>query len=198
MRRLKNWFNPESSKVIKGLLSGRELMVEGTDVAFFFADISGEPKKFHEAESDVRVKWRVAIYKGFEDVKNKWIFKIKRDGVFRARLLACGYSQVLGIDFTDRYTPVIDDVSFRIILIDVMAWNLKAKIIEIETAFLHGDLEESIFMEIPSGMEVDDNKCLVLKRTIYGLVQSVRKFYVKLIKALKICGFKGSLVNPFL
>jgi hypothetical protein len=86
--------------------------------------------------------------------------------------VACGFRPVPNIDFTEIYAPVINDVLFRIILIGMMAWNLKAKIIDIETVFLHFDLEESIFMEIPSGIELGDIKSLVLKKTIHGLVQS--------------------------
>jgi hypothetical protein len=112
--------------------------------------------------------------------------------------VVCGYSQVPGIDFTESFAPVIDNVSFRIILIGMMIWTLKPKIIYIETAFLHGDLEESIFMEIPSGMEVGDSKCLNLKKAIYGIVQSSRQFDVKLIKALKIFGLTDSLIDPCL
>jgi hypothetical protein len=89
-----------------------------------------------------------------------------------------------GIDFTESYAPVINDVSFRITLIGMLVWDLNKKIIHIETAFLHFDLEEIILMEIPSGMEVDNGKYLVLKKKIYGLVQSAIQFYVKLIKAL--------------
>jgi Reverse transcriptase (RNA-dependent DNA polymerase) len=44
-------------------------------------------------------------------VKNKWIFKIKRNGIFRAQLVACGYSQVPGIDFQESFAPVINDVT---------------------------------------------------------------------------------------
>jgi hypothetical protein len=70
--------------------------------------------------------------------------------------------------------------------------------IYIETAFLHGDFEESIFMEIPRDIGLGDNKCLALKKTIYVLVQSSRKFYIKLFKALKSCGFTKRLVDPCL
>jgi hypothetical protein len=52
-------------------------------------------------------------------------------------------------------------------------------------------------METSSGMEVDNGNFLVLKKTIYGLVQSARKF-VKLLKALKSCAFTGSLMDPCL
>jgi hypothetical protein len=83
-------------------------------------------------------------------------------------------------------------------MIGIMVWNLKAKIIEIETALLHGDLEESIFMDIPSAIEVGNGKFLVLKKTIYGLKQSARQLYVKLVKELKSYGFTGSLVYPCL
>jgi hypothetical protein len=53
-------------------------------------------------------------------------------------------------------------------------------------------------MEITIGMEVGNGKCLVLKKTIYGPAQSSRQFYVKLVKALKSCGFTGILVDPYL
>jgi Reverse transcriptase (RNA-dependent DNA polymerase) len=40
-------------------------------------------------------------------VKHKWVFDIKRNGTFRARLVACGYTQIPGIDFMEAYSPVI-------------------------------------------------------------------------------------------
>jgi hypothetical protein len=45
-------------------------------------------------------------------IKCKWIFKMKRKGIFRARLLAYGYSQIAGIDFNVSFVPVINDFSF--------------------------------------------------------------------------------------
>jgi Reverse transcriptase (RNA-dependent DNA polymerase) len=64
-------------------------------------------------------------------------------------LVACGYSQVPGVDFNDSFAPVVNDVSFRVLLIAKIVWKLKDRIIDVETAFLHGDLKEEIFMEIP-------------------------------------------------
>jgi hypothetical protein len=58
----------------------------------------------------------------------------------------------------------------------MLTWNLSGKVINIETAFLPGDLKETIFMEIPKGKDSNKNECLILKRTIYGLVQSAREF----------------------
>jgi Reverse transcriptase (RNA-dependent DNA polymerase) len=53
-------------------------------------------------------------------IKCKWIIKIKRNGVFRARLVACGYSQVPDVDFNECYAPVINDVSFCVMLINLL------------------------------------------------------------------------------
>ena len=50
-------------------------------------------------------------------VKCKWVFNVKRNGVFRARLVACGYSEIAGIDFSENYAPVINDVTYQILLI---------------------------------------------------------------------------------
>jgi hypothetical protein len=96
------------------------------------------------------------------------------------------------------FAPIINDVTFCILLIMMLTWNLKGKIVDIKTAFLHGNLKERIYMEVPEGMEANENQCLILKKTIYGLIQNVRKFYKKLVLALKGCGFQGNSVDPCL
>ena len=107
-------------------------------------------------------------------MKHKWVFEIKRNGVFRSRLVACGYSQVPGVDFQDIYSPVINDVTVRAMLIAMMIWGLDCKLIDVETAFLHGVLGkgEEIYMDCPEGMVHTEDECLLLENTIYGLVQS--------------------------
>jgi hypothetical protein len=110
-------------------------------------------------------------------IKCKWIFKIKRNGTFRAILVACGHSQIPGIDFNESFALVNNDISFRIMLIAKLIWNLEAIIIGLETAFLHGKLQQEIYMNIPEGMSYDSKHCLLLTKTIYGLVQSAREFY---------------------
>jgi hypothetical protein len=62
-------------------------------------------------------------------IKCKWIFKIKRNRVFRARLVACGYSQIPGVDFNESFAPVVNDVSFIIILSAKLLWDLQASIV---------------------------------------------------------------------
>ena len=59
-------------------------------------------------------------------IGNKWVFKIKRDGTYRARLVALGYSLIPGVDYTDNFAPVAHDVSFRIALARMMEKNWTA------------------------------------------------------------------------
>ena len=87
-------------------------------------------------------------------------------GVFRARLVACGYSQVPGIDFNKSVALVINDVSSRIMIIVKLIWKLQASIIDAETASLHDNLQEYIYMHIPEGMESNNNECLLLNKKI--------------------------------
>jgi Reverse transcriptase (RNA-dependent DNA polymerase) len=61
-------------------------------------------------------------------------------------------------------------------LISKLIWNLNVCIIDVETTFLHGDLQEEIYMNIPEGMNSNHNDCLLLTKTTYGLVQSARDF----------------------
>jgi hypothetical protein len=182
-----------------------------------------EPRGYKEAwnhpDKVQREKWREAIGKEFRDmsdrkvwkkikrsempqgrrcVKHKWVMKIKRTGIFRARLVACGYSQIPGVDFTDNFAPVINDVTYRILLVASIVWNLTTKIIDFETAFLHGDLEQEIYMDCPEGLESEPDECVLLQKTIYGLVQSARQFFKKLIQVLKSVGFKGGSADPCL
>jgi Reverse transcriptase (RNA-dependent DNA polymerase) len=53
---------------------------------------------------------------GLNCITSKWIFKIKSNGVYRARLVACGYSQIPGVDFQESFALVINDVTVQILL----------------------------------------------------------------------------------
>jgi Reverse transcriptase (RNA-dependent DNA polymerase) len=141
---------------------------------------------------------RKTIPTGRRCVKHKWVFDIKRNGTFRARLVACGYSQVPGIDFTEVFSPVVNEPIFRIILLAQILWGLKANLIDVETAFLHGELEEEIYMDCPKGLTHKNDECLRLKKALYGLVQSARQFYKKFTKILKDIGFEQSYAEPCL
>ncbi|KAH9648039.1 Integrase catalytic domain-containing protein [Citrus sinensis] len=88
-------------------------------------------------------------------VSCKWIFKIK-DGIpgaeprrFKARLVARGFTQKEGIDFTEVFSPVVRHASIRIILALVAVQNMYLEQMDVKTAFLHGELQEEIVMQQP-------------------------------------------------
>jgi hypothetical protein len=66
----------------------------------------------------------------------------------------------------------VNDVIFRIMLIAKLIRDLQASIVDVETAFLDGDLQVDIYMSIPEGMNQDTNTCLLFRKAIYVLVQS--------------------------
>ena len=70
--------------------------------------------------------------------------------------MALGYSQIPGMDYTDNFAPVAHDVSFRIALARMIVEKLDSLVMDVETAFLYGDIEEEIFMKSPIGMEEID------------------------------------------
>ena len=112
--------------------------------------------------------------------------------------MACGYSQIPGVDYTENYAPVINDIAWRILLIAKLVWGLDAIIIDVETAFLYGDLKEQIYMNLPKGMTSFDDECLALLKSLYGLVQAACQWHSKFIEILQKIGFKGGGVDPCL
>ena len=63
-----------------------------------------------------------------------------------------GYSQIPGVDYTDNFAPVAHDVSFRIASARMMVEKLDSLVMDVETAFLYGNVEEEIFMKSPVGI----------------------------------------------
>ena len=130
---------------------------------------------------------------------NKWVFKIKRDGTYRARLVALGYSQIPGVDYTDNFAPVAHDVS----LARMMVEKLDSLVMDVETAFLYGEIDEEIFMKSPVGMEEIDpgsssEDCYQLLKGMYGLCQAARQFWKKFVNTVKQepFGFQVSPADP--
>ena len=104
---------------------------------------------------------RLSIPNGRRCIKCKWIFKVKRDGVFCACLVACGYSQIPRVNYSENYVPIVNNVAWQILLNAKLVWKLSAIIINVDTAFLYGDLEEEIYMQMPEGMMGFSDKVLL-------------------------------------
>ena len=105
--------------------------------------------------------------------------KQKKNGIHRARHVALWYSQIPGENFSENYAPIINDITMRLMMVLMTTRNCVGEIIDVEMTFLHGDLEEEIYMTIPKGYKEFlnqnlDYKCFVLRKSIYGLVPAAR------------------------
>ena len=106
----------------------------------------------------------------------KWIFKKKIEAFnsnkvrFKARLVAKGFPQKEGIDYNEIFSPVVKHSSIRILLSIVATRGWELQQLDVKTAFLHGELEEKIYMDQPPGFisPGNENKVCMLKRSLYG------------------------------
>jgi hypothetical protein len=126
---------------------------------------------------DEKKKWRVAIKKEFQDMikkgvwkkvktsempvdrsalGSKWVFKKKSNGVYRACLVALGYLQIPGVDYLANFSLVINEMTLQVVLLLMLKNYWKMELINVETAFLYGELEEKLYLKIPEGL------CLVV------------------------------------
>jgi ATP-binding cassette subfamily B (MDR/TAP) protein 1 len=95
---------------------------------------------------------------------------------FKERLVVEGFSQIPSIDYNDVFTPVVKHSSIRALFGIVAMCDLELEQLDAKTAFLHGELEEEIYIDQPEWFIVSDKEDLVckLKSSLYGLKQSPR------------------------
>ena len=121
--------------------------------------------------------------------------KYKSDGSverYKARLVVKGYTQTYGIDYLETFAPVAKMNTVRVLLSLAanLGWNLQQ--FDVKNAFLHGDLEEEIYMEVPPGFESKKGMVCKLKKALYGLKQSPRAWFGRLTKVMVTLGYKQS------
>ena len=133
---------------------------------------------------------------GKKVLHNKWVYKIKNehDGNkrYKAKLVVKEFQQKKGIDYSEIFSPVMKMSTIRLVLGMVVAKNLHFEQLDVKTAFLHGDLEEEIYMIQPEGFIVQGQENLVykLRKSLYGLKQAPRQWYKKFDSFMHKIGFK--------
>src|ERR1700742_4070392 len=159
-----------------------------------------DPQSLKEAKSRSDwPKWEEAMRKELESLKkngtwdvvpqppgknivgSKWVFHIKHDAQgniekHKARLVARGFTQVYGVDYTETFAPVAKMSSLRTILALAARHGWPIEVFDFNSAFLNSTLEEDIYMQLPPGAEGSDNQKLVahLRKALYGLKQGGR------------------------
>jgi transposase InsO family protein len=158
LRRLNTFYNPTTYNQNKSNDVMLEMAHVVIDVGMYNALVSDpkEPETFQSAcnhqDKDERDKWRESIKKELNSmidkkvwevkkkheipsdrrlIGSKWVFKRKKNGVYRSRLCALGYSQIPGLDFTDNFAPVVNEITFRILIGASLIEGWNAEVIDV-------------------------------------------------------------------
>ncbi|GJT23477.1 retrovirus-related pol polyprotein from transposon TNT 1-94 [Tanacetum coccineum] len=161
--------------------------------AFLTAD---EPKKYKDALTQA---YKVMV------ITLKWVYKVKLDelgGILKnkAQLVARGYRQEEGINFEESFALVARLEAIRIFFAFVAHMNMVVYQMDVETAFLNGNLREEVYVSQPDGFVDKDkpNHVYKLKKALYGLKQAPRTWYDMLSSFLISQDFSKGSVDPTL
>ncbi|GKA79058.1 putative reverse transcriptase domain-containing protein [Tanacetum coccineum] len=129
---------------------------------------------------------------------SKWLWKIKYKASgdterYKARLVAKDYSQREGFDYDETFSLVVKMVTVRCLIALVVVNNWPLFQLDVNNAFLYGDLLEDLYMTLPEGYNNESNtKVCKLNKSLYGLKQALRQWNAKLTTALAEHGFEQS------
>ncbi|KAD5961638.1 hypothetical protein E3N88_13111 [Mikania micrantha] len=193
--------------------SGEGLSDEEVNLALFSS--LGDPLNYEQAAKDE--KWMQAMEAEIKAIERngtwelvdlpegsipigvKWIYKTKLNekgeiDKFKARLVVKGYAQQKGINYNEVFAPVArwDTIRTLVAVAAHNSWVVKQ--LDVKSAFLHGELKETIFVEQPKGFVKTgaETKVYKLKRALYGLKQAPRAWFTRIEEYFLREGFKKS------
>ncbi|KAL3690411.1 hypothetical protein R1sor_016720 [Riccia sorocarpa] len=181
-----------------------------------------EPRTFDEAVR--QPEWKVAIRKELDSIdksgtweivplppgkyaiSTKWVFKIKTSSdnstpsICKARLVARGFQQRMGLDFTETWAPVVRWTTLRVLISLAARYSWSLTQLDIKSAFLNGVLDEEVYIRPPEGLDLPRSTSLVcrLHKALYGLRQAPRAWYVKIKNFFISIGLTQSVHDPSL
>ncbi|GJZ21614.1 putative RNA-directed DNA polymerase [Tanacetum coccineum] len=112
--------------------------------------------------------------------------------------ISCKLHSTGKIDYNETFSPILRKDSLRIVMALVAHYDLELHQMDVKTAFLNGDLHEDVYMTQPEGFMVEGKEHMVckLKRSIYGLKQASRQWYLKFHEIMSKFQFKKNAVDP--
>jgi len=180
-----------------------------------------EPTCYTQASQ--HAQWRKAMNEGFDALLQngtwslvspspamnvvgcKWVFQIKRksDGQierYKAGLVAKGFHQQPGIDFLETYSPVVKPITIRTVLSIAISAGWAIHQVDVSNAFLHGNLQETVYMAQPPEFQHPSHPTAVCKlhKALYGLKQAPRSWFSRLSTCLLELQFKSSKADSSL
>ncbi|GJW33590.1 ribonuclease H-like domain-containing protein [Tanacetum coccineum] len=142
-----------------------------------------EPKTFWEASSSQH----------WVDAMNKEMDALYENGTWDIVDLPPGFNQKEGIDYDETFSPVVKIVTVRCLINLAVQCDWPLFQLDINNAFLYGDLTETVYMKLPDGyFDKNDKRVCKLKKSLYGLKQAPRQWNAKLTQALVEDGFVQS------
>lgn len=152
----------------------------------------------HEKQGTMRPILRRKVPRGRRLIKARWVFDLKKDAEgkvvrYKARLVAKGFLQVEGRDYGETFSPTPALTSIRLILALALSLGFVVHHQDVKTAFLIPGLPEDqrVYLEPPSGLELDEDKCYELVKAIYGLKQSAHLWNKEVDGLLRRHGFES-------
>ena len=140
--------------------------------------------------------WHVTwLPAGAKTIKHKWVFvkKMNPDGTlnkFKARLVACGYSQIHGQNYFETFSPTVSQDNVMLVVAAHYDWE--AHQVDVQTVFQNAPLKEDVYMTTPEGVNTRGGatgNCVKLDKALYGLEQALRTWNRELVRFLKNSGF---------
>lgn len=187
----------------------------------FLASSTSEPTTY--AEASLSSAWSHAMLEEYQALQQqgtwslvslppnkhaigcKWVYRLKKNSYgsiarYKARLLAKGYLQEAGIDYQETFSPMAKQPTIRVLLSLALHCKWTTKQFDVSNAFLHGILDEEVYMHQPQGFVDPNNPHLVCKlhKALYGLKQAPWAWFSTFSSFLLHCGFKPSHCDPSL
>jgi hypothetical protein len=150
------------------------------------------------AALDANMTWElVPLPEGKKAIGCKWVYKVKHnsDGsisMYKARLVAKGYAQTHGIDYEETFAPVAKMATMKAVITVAASKGWLLHQMDVKNAFLHGELQEEVYLDQPPGYEdmSHPNYVCRLRKALYGLKQAPRAWHDKIAEHFVTIGFR--------